>query len=202
MNDFGRPKLLWSKRLDAAVAYAGELHRNQTRKGSRAPYVAHLLDTASLALKHDGTEDEAIAALLHDALEDCDVPARIRREVRRRFGQRVLDIVEACTATTARPKPDWLTRKTAYVATIAAKSQPAKFVSACDKAANLGDMIEDFRRVGRRLWNRFNADRNQVLWYYKSCAREFAKGKTSRKLRAVLPILRRRVRDLREMSED
>jgi (p)ppGpp synthase/HD superfamily hydrolase len=195
------PKLLWNARLDAAVAYAGKIHKLQTRKGSTAPYVAHLLDAAAIALKHGATEDEAIAALLHDTLENGSHPAKIRREIRRRFGGPVLELVEACTAQASdQPKTDWLTRKKAYVKGIAAKTASEKFVSACDKTANLGDMIEDYRRQGDTLWERYDASPVQVLGYYKACARELAKGRVSMKLDDVLDVMRERLKTLARLK--
>jgi GTP pyrophosphokinase len=201
MRGARHPKLLWNARLDAAVAYAGKIHKLQTRKGSTAPYVAHLFDVLSIALKHGATEDEAIAALLHDTLENGSDPAKIRREMRRRFGGPVLELVEACTAQASdQPKTDWLTRKKRYVRQIAAKTASEKFVSACDKAANLGDMIEDHRRVGDQLWERYDAAPTDVLGYYKACGREFAKGRVSMKLDDVLDVMRERLRTLARLK--
>jgi len=162
--------------------------------------MAHLLDVASVAIKHGGTEDEVVAALLHDTLEDGDNPRKIRASIRDQFGVRVLTIVEACTDTTAKKKPEWLTRKARYIVGISKKSTSGKLVSACDKVANLTDMIEDYRRDGAKLWDRFNADREDILWYYNSCAKAFEKGKGNRRLKPLLRLLRERIGTLSEMS--
>ena len=195
-----RPKLLWNARLDRAVAYAGKVHKRHKRKGTTIPYIAHLLDVASVALKHSATEDEVVAALLHDTLEDGADPQKIRREIRRGFGSAVLRIVDACTDTTESPKPDWLTRKKRYVAGITKKTPAEKFVSACDKVANVTDMIEGHRLQGAKMWDRFSADSDRVLWYYRACARGFAKGQQSEKLARVVELLGSRVRKLARLN--
>jgi (p)ppGpp synthase/HD superfamily hydrolase len=195
-----RPHVIWNARLDAAVGLAGRVHRGHIRKGTRIAYIAHLFDVASIALKHKATEDEVAAAFLHDVLEDGEDPEALRREIRKRFGGTVLAVVEACTDTTEKPKPDWRPRKEAYVAGIAKKTPSAKLVSASDKVANLGDMIEDFARRGDKLWDRFKGDRDDILWYYCACAREFAKGKTDARVKAVVGILEDRIRKLAACS--
>lgn len=195
-----RPHLIWNARLDAAVTLAGRVHKDHIRKGTRIAYIAHLFDVASIATKHDADEDEVAAAFLHDTLEDGKDPEALRREIRKRLGGRVLEIVEACTDTTVKPKPPWRKRKEAYVAGIEKKSLSAKLVSASDKIANLGDMIEDYRRHGDALWTRFNADRASILWYYRACARGFAKGNTDPRLRRLVVELRARTRKLTTMS--
>jgi (p)ppGpp synthase/HD superfamily hydrolase len=203
MSSSKRPKVIWNDRLDAAVTLAGRVHKAHPRKGSRIAYIAHLFDVASVAIKHDANEDEVVAAFLHDTLEDCkppETPEALRREIRKLFGARVLELVEACTDTTEKPKPAWRPRKEAYVAAIAKKTVSAKIVSASDKIANLGDMIEDYRRRGDELWGRFNAGRDDILWYYRSCARGFAKGKTDGRLERLLAELKARTRKLARMS--
>jgi (p)ppGpp synthase/HD superfamily hydrolase len=200
MMDHESPTLAWSPRLDDAVRLAGRVHRDCNRKGTRIAYIAHLFDVASIAIKHGADEDETAGALLHDTLEDGDDPERLRAEIRELFGRKVLEIVEACTDTVVKPKPEWRPRKEAYIEAIAHKSPSAKLVSASDKVANLGDMIEDYRRYGDALWKRFNAGRDDILWYYRSCAREFAKPMETPELQPLLQLLRSRTDEFDTIS--
>jgi (p)ppGpp synthase/HD superfamily hydrolase len=156
-----------SARFEEALAFAARLHREQVRKGSGVPYVAHLLATASLALEHGADEDEAIAALLHDAVEDQGGPA-IRREIERRFGPRVATIVDECSDTDQDPKPPWRERKETYLAHLAGVSRAALLVTACDKLHNARSILADYDRLGEDLWERFSGGREGTLWYYRS----------------------------------
>jgi (p)ppGpp synthase/HD superfamily hydrolase len=156
-------------RFDEALAFAARLHREQVRKGSGIPYVAHLLATTSLALEHGADEDEAIAALLHDAVEDQGGPAT-RTEIERRFGPRVAAIVDECSDTDQEPKPPWRERKDAYLAHLAGASRSALLVSACDKLHNARSVLSDYDRLGEDLWERFSGGREGTLWYYRSIA--------------------------------
>lgn len=154
-----------------ALSYAVELHGADVRKGTTIPYVAHLLSVCSLVLVDGGSEDEAVAALLHDALEDH--PEVASREVlSRRFGRDVLAIVEACTDTPVDyeggPKPPWRERKTAYLEHIRVASPSAKRVSLADKLDNARSMLADYRQIGDELWSRFNAGREDQLWFFRS----------------------------------
>lgn len=159
-------------RFSLALTTATDLHAGQLRKGTRVPYVAHLLGVTSIALVHGADEDEAIAALLHDAIEDAPKAlgaAGVRRLIDQQFGARVLEIVEGCTDADVTPKPAWLTRKLAYV-THAAKLPPSVvLVSASDKLHNSSAILTDFRAIGHDLWRRFNADAGMtgVLGYYR-----------------------------------
>lgn len=167
-----------STRIIEAFAFASELHRQQTRKGGGVPYVSHLMSACALVMEHGGNEQEAIAALLHDALEDQgeSYPGGadgLRAEIRQRFGERVLAIVEACTDSDSIPKPPWRERKEAYIAHIAAAEPGAVRVSAADKLHNARSILMDYRLVGDALWERFSADRDQVLWYYRSLVEAF-----------------------------
>ena len=194
-----RPSLIWNSRLDDAVAMAGRVHFEQPRKGTPIAYMVHLFDVASIAIKHGANEDEAVAALLHDTLEDGKNPAALATEIRERFGARVLKLVEACTDTVVKPKPAWEPRKRAYVAALPKKSASAKLVSASDKLANLNDMLEDYRRDGPSFWSRFNPKPEQILWYYRACERGFRKGTTDERLERLLETLRERVKALAEV---
>lgn len=161
-----------SERFDQAVAFAARLHAKQVRKGTRIPYLAHLLSVAALALEHGAGEDEAIAALLHDAIEDQG-GAPTREEIRRRFGDAVTAIVDGCTDAEVTPKPPWRARKEAYVAHLAHAPAPVRLVSACDKLHNARALLGDYRTLGDELWSRFSGGRDGTLWYYRALVRGF-----------------------------
>jgi (p)ppGpp synthase/HD superfamily hydrolase len=165
-----------SERFTSALSYACDLHRRQARKGTQIPYVAHLLAVASIALEHGADEDEAIAAVLHDAVEDQG-GAAVEIEIRRRFGDKVADIVKACSDTDAVPKPPWRARKERYIAHIGAAttSASARLISAADKLHNARSILADFRSHGDDLWTRFTGGRDGTLWYYRALVTEFAK---------------------------
>ncbi len=156
-----------TERFEEALVYATRLHAEQKRKGTEIPYVAHLLAVASVALEHGADEDEAIAALLHDAVEDQG-GAATREEIRRRFGDRVVEIVDGCSDTDVTPKPPWLERKKAYIAHVRSAPPSVRLVSASDKLHNARSILADYRACGERLWDRFSASREQTLWYYRS----------------------------------
>ncbi len=159
-------------RFSEALRGAADLHAKQTRKGTTIPYIAHLLGVASIALHHGADEDEAIAALLHDAIEDApeELGANwVRKWLRFWFGERVLDIVEGCTDADVKPKPKWRVRKEAYVARIAKEPSSVVLVSASDKLHNAGAILSDYREIGDALWDRFNKDARKAgtVGYYQ-----------------------------------
>lgn len=163
---------LLGERFDAAFDLACDLHRSHCRKSTSVPYVSHLMSVAALVLEDGGDEDEAIAALLHDTLEDCAdriTPA----ELEERFGPRVREIVEACTDTppdfAGGAKPDWKTRKQTYVRHVASGAAPLR-VSLADKVHNARSILRDHRLHGDAVWDRFTADRSETLWYYRALA--------------------------------
>jgi (p)ppGpp synthase/HD superfamily hydrolase len=167
-----------SPRFERALVFASELHRTQKRKQTRIPYVSHLLAVASLVLEHGGTEDEAIAALLHDAIEDQGGD-RARRAIRRRFGQKVVDIVDGCTDAEVIPKPPWKERKEAYVRHLEGASKSIRLVSAADKLHNARSILADYRLHGDRVWRRFTKGKEHQLWYYQALLKAFtAHGRT------------------------
>lgn len=156
-----------SERFTTAIAYATELHANQVRKGSGVPYIAHLLGVASIALEYGANEDEAIAALLHDAIEDQGGEAT-RSEIRRRFGDTVTEIVDGCTDADTIPKPPWRQRKEAYIAHIPTASPSVLLVSAADKLHNARSIMHDYRTMGEECWERFKGGKDGTLWYYRA----------------------------------
>jgi (p)ppGpp synthase/HD superfamily hydrolase len=153
------------RRLGDALAFAAEKHARVERKGTRIPYISHPMAVASLVLEHGGGEDEAIAALLHDVAEDCGGQVALD-EIRARFGNAVADIVTGCTDTLESPKPAWKQRKVSYIAHLGAASAPVRLVAAADKLHNARSILRDLRNLGDKLWSRFTAPKEGVLWYY------------------------------------
>jgi (p)ppGpp synthase/HD superfamily hydrolase len=140
-------KALLTSRFEEALTFAALRHLTQARKGTTIPYIAHLLAVASLVITHAGDEDEAIAALLHDAVEDQGgLPTR--EQIRARFGERVAAIVDGCTDTDVIPKPPWRNRKEKYLDHLRAASSSIKLVAAADKLDNVRAIISDFRTIG------------------------------------------------------
>lgn len=159
----------FSNRFDEAFAHAHHLHRNQIRKGADIPYVSHLMAVCALVVENGGDEDQAIAALLHDAAEDCGGEAALE-EIRARFGEGVARIVEDCTDGMTVPKPEWRARKEAYLARLPAKAPRSLLVSAADKVHNAESILWDYRRHGDAVWSRFTAGRDGTIWYYRRLA--------------------------------
>jgi GTP pyrophosphokinase len=160
-------KMKLSERFTDALIFASQLHANQTRKGGGVPYISHLLGVASIALEYGANEDEAIAALLHDAVEDQGGAATCE-EIRRRFGDTVTNIVEGCSELDAIPKPPWRQRKEAYIAHIPTASASVRLVSAADKLHNARSILKDYRLLKDDLWERFHGGKNGTLWYYRA----------------------------------
>lgn len=156
-----------SSRFDEALLYAARLHAEQLRKGTTIPYVAHLLGVCSIALEHGADEDAAIAALLHDAVEDQGGQP-VLDHIRVRFGDAVADIVAGCTDAMVTPKPPWRGRKEAYIAHLRSAPAPVRLVSASDKLYNARAVLRDYREFGEALWDRFTGGREGTLWYYRA----------------------------------
>jgi (p)ppGpp synthase/HD superfamily hydrolase len=159
-------------RFDDALAYASRLHRDQTRKGSGIPYVSHLLAVAAIALENGADEDQAIAALLHDAVEDQGGLAQLAA-IRERFGDDVAAMVADCTDAHEEPKPAWHPRKQAYIASLAHKPARSLAVSLADKTHNAAAINADLRAHGAAVWNRFTGGKGGSLWYYRALADAF-----------------------------
>ena len=176
----GSPDPRLDERFGEALVYATRLHADQARKGKPTPYIAHLLAVASLALEAGADEDEAIAALLHDAVEDQG-GERIRREVEDRFGSRVAGLVVALSdslsdTSDGSNKEPWKVRKDRYLAHLAVADPSVRMLSACDKLHNLRDLLEDYAVLGDRLWDRFSAGPKEQLWFYREIIRIVAQG--------------------------
>jgi (p)ppGpp synthase/HD superfamily hydrolase len=161
--------LPYTEKFENALVYTACLHRVQTRKGTGVPYVTHLLAVAAIVGENGGTEDEVVAALLHDAPEDAGGEARLA-EIRARFGDPVADIVAGCTDTYEDPKPPWRARKEAYLDHLAGAPAPVRLVSAADKLHNARSVLADYQAAGEDLWDRFNGGRDGTLWYYRAVA--------------------------------
>ena len=162
----------YSERFDEALAFTRETHRGQLRKGSDVPYVGHLLGVASIVIDAGGSEDEAIAALLHDAAEDQGGD-ELLDEIERRFGRHVRDVVNELSDTLEEPKPEWRKRKENYLAHLRSASPEAKRVSLADKLYNARSIQRDHARVGASVWDRFKPGRDGSLWYYGELAKFF-----------------------------
>jgi (p)ppGpp synthase/HD superfamily hydrolase len=163
-----------SKVFDDALVYAAEIHRDQVRKGSGIPYIAHLLSVSSRVLVAGGSEIQAIAGLLHDAAEDQGGKARLD-DIQLRFGAPVAQIVADCTDSWVEPKPTWRPRKEAYLASLSGKPGESLLVSLADKVDNAEAILQDYRIMGDGLWSRFTGGRQGTIWYYRSISEIFAK---------------------------
>lgn len=158
------------KQFDRALLYATDAHASQFRKGTSRPYIAHLLGVASIVLTHGGDEDEAVAALLHDVVEDQGGKPRLR-DIRRKFGSRVANIVEGCTDSDTEPRPPWRNRKEDYLLHLRAADASVRLVSAADKLYNAREILSDFRQHRHSVWTRFKGGKKGTLWYYGEVAK-------------------------------
>lgn len=157
-----------------AMQYAAEKHATQTRKGSDVPYLGHLLLVAGMVIEADGTETQAIAALLHDAAEDQGGEATLA-EIRQKFGDDVAAIVAECSDTFDTPKPPWRERKERYIRRLPEASDGAILVSLADKLHNARALLREVRELGDEVWQRFRVqDPQQHLWYYRSLLEVYA----------------------------
>jgi (p)ppGpp synthase/HD superfamily hydrolase len=158
-------------RFERALTYALHVHGGHVRKGTEIPYFSHLMAVSATVIENGGTEYEAIAALLHDAVEDQGGRPRLK-DIADRFGPRVAAIVEACSdsldSTAGEPKADWLTRKRDYIRKLPDKPQPILRVTAADKLHNARAIFRDAEVLGAALWARFNKPAEQTIAYYSA----------------------------------
>jgi (p)ppGpp synthase/HD superfamily hydrolase len=178
------PSADWQQLSDAA-AYAFAIHGAQVRKGANTPYIGHLMSVAGLVLEHGGDQEQAVAGLLHDAIEDCGVEQEDL--IRERFGERVARIVRACTDADIRPKPPWRARKEQYLRHLETEEPETLLISCCDKLHNARAIVSDLRTHGEAVFERFNAPKEGTLWYYDALAAVFSRrlpGAASRDLAA------------------
>ena len=178
----------YSDKFQEAVALALELHHTQTRKGGDIPYVTHLFAVASLVGEHGGTEEEVIAALLHDGPEDQGGLETLER-IRVQFGPVVADIVEGCSDTFDEPKPAWEPRKSAYIENMETASRSVHLVSCADKLHNARCLLTDLRVDGPGVWDRFSGSREQTLWYYRTLIEVYDRHFDSPLVRALAEVV-------------
>ena len=162
-----------TERFDNALQFAHGVHRSQPRKDTTIPYVSHLLSVAGLVLESGGDEDLAIAALLHDAVEDAEDMSgeEMSDRIRAKFGDRVADIVDGCSDAKSSPggsKPPWRSRKEAYLEHLRSASNDVLRVSIADKVHNARSIATDQDRFGEKLWERFSSTSEESRWYYTS----------------------------------
>jgi (p)ppGpp synthase/HD superfamily hydrolase len=166
MNDGPRAMKL-GPRFAEAFRFAAEKHAQQTRKKTDVPYISHLMSVAGLVLEAGGDEDQTIAALLHDVVEDCGGKP-VLEDVRQRFGDRVANIVDGCTDAYTIPKPPWKQRKLDYLEVLRRADDDIRLVSAADKLHNVRTILADYRHEGDRVWERFSGRKDGTLWYYRA----------------------------------
>jgi (p)ppGpp synthase/HD superfamily hydrolase len=155
-----------------ALTYAFRLHGGKLRKKTKIPDIGHILGVTAIALEYGANETEAIAALLHDAVEDAGGRKRLS-DIEREFGSAVAKIVDGCTDSYAEPKPPWLERKKAYVAHVRSTSSSTKLVSAADKLQNVRSLLRCYREESDRLWQRYDCGKEGALWYYRALVKAF-----------------------------
>ncbi len=183
-------------RFDQALLYAVAVHAGQLRKATDVPYISHLLGVTAIALEHGAGEDEAIGALLHDAVEDAGGAGRLA-DIRARFGDGVAEIVDGCTDTDKTPKPPWRERKEAYIAHLPHASASTRLVSLSDKLYNARSIVADLRERGDEIWKIFKGGKEGTLWYYRALLEEFSRGNVPPRL---LSEYRRAVEEMQRLA--
>lgn len=189
---------LLSPRFALALQFANQIHATQARKGAGAPYVSHLMAVSALVLEYGGDEDQAIAALLHDAAEDCGGQSMLET-VRVMFGEEVASIVECCTDTFESSKPAWRPRKEAYISRMRTEPARARLVVTADKLHNLSNTLRDIRTQGPAAWrsamaSSANSSAEKQIWYYRGCAEALGDGWSS-------PLLEEFKRSVQELGQ-
>jgi GTP pyrophosphokinase len=185
-----------TERFEDALIYSNKLHAGQLRKGSQVPYIAHLLGVAGLVLEDGGDEDEAIAALLHDAVEDQGGLGTLN-EIRMRYGSRVAEIVLSVSDAYEDPKPPWRERKEDYIASIRTADLSAIRVSLADKVYNARATLMDIEQEGESGWSRFNGGKDGTLWYYHQLIGSYRERGSSKLLQELIRV----IGELDEISE-
>jgi (p)ppGpp synthase/HD superfamily hydrolase len=184
-----------TSRFTKALLYASRIHGGKLRKKTKIPDIGHILGVTAIALEYGANETEAIAALLHDAVEDAGGKARLR-DIERKFGRAVAKIVDGCTDSYEDPKPPWLDRKKTYVAHVRNAPIPTKLVSAADKVQNVRSLLRNYREEGDNLWQRYNSGKQGALWYYRALVKAFA----GRRIRPLVQELDRTLSELESLA--
>lgn len=172
-----QPAVRLSIQYYRAFEYANQWHRDQARKSTTLPYILHPMGVASLVLEAGGDEEQAIAALLHDVPEDCGGEARLT-EILEMFGPRVEAMVRGCSDSLVAEKEDkapWRERKQAHIDHVATAHMDTLIVTAADKTHNGRAIATDLQTIGNEVWDRFNASREDIIWYYSTFYTELEK---------------------------
>lgn len=169
-----QPDRIYGDRLGHALAFAAEAFAFHIRKGSGVPYLTHLLQVAATVGENGGDEEQVIAAVLHDYLEDIEGSSV--EELERLYGARVADFVLRLSDTTVRPKPPWKERKLRYIATLRAEPVELKLISVADKLHNATSIVRDHATLGDEVFERFSAPMDETLWYYREVVDALADG--------------------------
>ena len=191
-----------TERFEEALQYATRLHAGQERKKTGRPYIGHLLGVTSLVLQNGGDEEQAIAALLHDAVEDQGGRPRLE-EIHAKYGERVARIVEGCTDSFEQDptqKPPWRERKEEYVARVRHEPADVLLVSAADKLYNVREILLDYRAHGETVWERFKGKREGTLWYYRALVEAFRAASLPAALAQIVDELDRAVTELEGLA--
>ena len=167
--------MLFTDRLVDAFAAARRLHATHVRKGTGTPYLTHLMAVAALVAEYGGDEDQVVAALLHDAVEDQG-GRKTLESIRDEFGETVAFYVESCSESDTQPKPPWRERKEAFLSRLAEAGPEVRLICAADKLHNARSMSRDLRTAGNALWQRFNGGRDGTLWYMQEALNTLAEG--------------------------
>lgn len=155
-------------KFERGLVCAHRWHQQQRRKGDPpTPYIAHLLGVASNVIEAGGTEEEAVAALLHDAVEDQGGQQRLQ-QIQELFGDEVARLVAACSDRIEAPAPPWRERKETYIQKLSKAGLSVRRIAVADKLYNARSIIRDYRRVGPEVWERFRAGSGEVRWYYRA----------------------------------
>ena len=189
MSIKGANGIILTERFEDALIFSTRLHARQLRKSSQVPYIAHLLGVTGLVLEDGGDEDEAIAALLHDAVEDQG-GLNTLDEIRKRYGSRVAEIVLAVSDAYQAPKPPWRERKVKYIASLSTADSSAIRVSLADKVYNARATLMDIKREGEPGWSRFNGGKEGTLWYHNKLIGAFRERSTSNLVEELITVIR------------
>ena len=170
MTETKKPHVYLTDRFFTAMAYASDAHKEQVRKSTDIAYISHPFGVASLVIEAGGDEDQAIAGLLHDVAKDCGGEQRLT-EIAEKFGDRVAHIVRGCSDSLVveeDKKDPWRDRKEAHIEHLRSSNADVLLVTAADKTHNARAISTDIQSIGNKVWDRFNSDQEQILWYYNS----------------------------------